>query len=43
MVKWEYQREEVRRDEAGKLYGHGIQLPEEENKAGGISGDHGRD
>ena len=33
----------VRSNEAGNLYRHGIQLPQKENEAGGISADYGRD
>jgi hypothetical protein len=34
---------EVQGNEAGNIYGHRIQLPQEENEAGGISGNHGGD
>ena len=30
-------------EETGNIYGYRIQLPQEENEAGGISGNHGRD
>lgn len=33
----------VQGNEAGNIYRHRIQLPQEENQAGGISGNHGRD
>ena len=33
----------VQYNEAGNIYRHRIQLPKEENQAGGISGNHGRD
>lgn len=30
-------------EETGNIYGYRIQLPQEENEAGEISGNHGRD
>ena len=30
-------------EEIGNIYGYRIQLPQEENEAGGISGNHGQD